>query len=554
MPGLKMLNCLMIGVVSGKHGLHVLDYVVVISYLALMVLMGVIFSKRQKSTARYFKAEGTIPAWAVGISLMAALISSITFIAYPGAAYEKNWILLVQGLMVPIVLIFLIWFIVPMYRQIIGLSTYEYFEKRFSYLTRLYTSLGFSIMHFTKMGTVFYLLAVALYRMTGWDHNAVITILGIIVIIYTLIGGIEAVIWCDVIQGIMLMGGGIVCVLVLLFTPQGGPAAVISTAWANGKMSMGPLGINNGTLDLVNTTFIVMALNGIFYAIQKYGTDQTIVQRFLVAKSDKQAIKATLIGILLCVPVWTTFMFIGACLWSYYKITGNPLPEGIKPDGVFPYFIMSQLPYGVTGLILAALMAAALSSLDSDLNCLSAVVVEDYYRHFRPNSSDKQRLVMGRIVVVLCGIGAMLIAYAYVMWSDRSVLGIVFELYAIFSAGIAGLFALGFLTKRANKKGIYVGIIACIIFTAWAFLSSLKIENPDGTKSVLLNLNKIFGSDHLNFTHSKYMLGVYSHLVLFSVGYVASFFFRHEKPTDHLTYYGWRKTHKKLAELAAEQK
>jgi SSS family solute:Na+ symporter len=498
-----------------------LDYVVVICYFVTIVSIGFYFARKQKTTDKYYTGGRSMPAWAVGISILATLISSITFLAYPGAGFQGKWILLVQGLMVPLVLVSLIWIIVPIYRRVIGISTYEFFEKRFGYGARLYSSIAFSTAHFIKMGTVFFLLSLALASMTGYSTYSVILVLGIIVILYTLVGGIEAVVWCEVIQGFLLMGGGLICVAVLLFRPAGGPAAVVSTAWENKKIFFGPYNI-----DFVNLTFIVMALNGIFYALQKYGTDQTIVQRFLVAKSDKAAEKAALIGVLLCVPVWTLFMFIGTCLWSYYHITGAHLPAGIAPDKVFPYFIMDQLPMGITGLILAALMSAALSSLDADLNCLSAVIVEDYYRKAKPNSTDRQRLAIGKIAVVICGISAMIIASLYVKYSKGGVLGTVFALYAIFSGGIAGLFVLAFFTTRTNRKGCYVGIITCIIFTTYAFLS-----HP---KQGYIDLGRF------NFPHHKYMLGVYSHLIMFGVSYVASMFFKQEKDIRDITYYGWR--------------
>jgi len=520
-----------------KHTLQWLDYAVVICYWAVIVSIGVYFARRQKTTAKYFTAGRSMPGWAVGISMLATLISSITFLAYPGAGYEGKWILLVQGLMVPIVLISLIWIIVPIYRHVIGISTYEFFEKRFGYGARLYCSVAFSSAHFIKMGTVFYLLSLALASMMNVPTTTVILVLGIIVIVYTLIGGIEAVIWCEVIQGFLLMAGGLVCIAVLLFRPEGGPVAVVSDAWQNKKFFFGPYNI-----DFVNLTFIVMALNGIFYAIQKYGTDQTIVQRFLVAKSDREAEKAALIGVVLCVPVWALFMFIGTSLWSYYDITKAALPADVAahPDKIFPYFIVDQLPIGVTGLILAALMSAALSSLDADLNCLSAVIVEDYYRKAKPNSTDRQRLILGKIAVAVCGISAMIIASLYVVYSKKGVLGTVFGLYAILSGGIAGLFLLGFFTTKTNRKGCYVGIIACILFTAYAFL----------TKQGIVDLNKIFGVNYLNFTHHKYMLGVYSHIVLFGVAYIASLFFKQEKDVKHLTYYGWREQRREISTTA----
>ena len=504
-------------------GLHILDYTVVLIYLAVIVAIGLYFSKKQNSTEEYFVGGRNIPAWALGMSLLATLISSVTFLAYPGEGYATNWIRLVQGIMVPVSLLGIIWFIVPCYRRVIGLSAYEYFEKRFGYFARLYSSLAFILAHFSKMGTVFYLLALAISNMTGYDTYMVILVLGVLTIIYTLLGGIEAVVWSDVIQGFMLVAGGLICVGVLLFRPEGGPAVVLQRAWENNKISTGPY-----SWDFTKLTFIVMALNGIFYAIQKYGTDQTVVQRFLAAKSDKAAIKAALMGTLLCVPIWTLFMFIGTCLWSYYNGGEFSLPEGIKADEVFPHFIMTQLPPGITGLILAALIAAAMSSLDSDLNCLAVVGVSDYYKRFKPNSTDKQSLNLGRIIVVVSGIFAMGVAFWYVQSEGKNVLQIVFTLYAIFSGGIAGMFFLAFFTTRANKKGLYIGMAACVLFTGYAILTSKGFVDMG----------------RFNFTHHKYMLGVYSHLILFGVGYIASFFFKPDKDVKDMTYYGWLESRK----------
>ena len=263
-----------------------LDYIVVVAYLGLVVALGLHFSKRQKDTETYYAGGRRIPFWAVGMSILATLISSITFLAYPGAGYSGHWVLLVQGLMVPIVLVGLIWFIVPMYRKVIGISAYEYFEKRFGFFGRIYGSVAFFFAHFTKMGTVFYLLAVALATMTRLDTIIpggtywVIIVLGVLVILYTLLGGIEAVVWCDVIQGFMLVAGGLICVAVLFFVPEGGPVAVLTKVWANNKINIGPLGIGFKPwhLDLVHMTTIVLIINGIFYAIQKYILLQTAVR------------------------------------------------------------------------------------------------------------------------------------------------------------------------------------------------------------------------------------------------------------------------------------
>lgn len=514
--------------------LHVLDYIVVLAFMILFVYVGFFFYRRQSNTSHYFKASGSLPSWAIGLSILATLISSITFLAYPGAAFSSNWILLVQGLMVPVVLIFLVHFIVPFYRKVIGISAYEYFEKRFGYIARLYTSLAFTIAHFSKMGTVLFLLALAISSMMGLNIYMTLIVLGVLVILITFIGGIEAVIWLDVIQGMMLLAGGLLCIAVMFIAAPYTPLEMIEFARENDKIGFGPY-----DWDLARLTFIVMALNGIFYAIQKYGTDQTIVQRYLTARSHREAVKASLVGVLLCVPVWMLFMFVGSMLFSYYNMADSSLVEGLRPDAVFPLFIVSELPIGVTGLILAGLIAAAFSSLDSDLNSLSAVSVEDYYKRLVPGRDDRHYLLVGKFIVVFCGIGALGIASLYIAAEDDSVLGIVFTLYAIFSGGIAGMFLLAIFTKRANKQGLYVGIGACVVFTAWGMLTSQPIGVAEGP---VLDLGRF------NYTHHSYMMGVYTHLILFGVGYVASFMFPKYQADDSLTFYGYLKDRRKIRE------
>ena len=517
-----------------ENNLHIVDYIIIIISLVVSLYIGIFFAKGQKTTSKYFKAEGKIPAWAIGMSILATLVSSITFLAYPGDGFSGNWIRLVQGLMVPIVLMAIIWGIVPLYRNVIGLSAYEYFEKRFGYLARVYASLGFIFAHFSKMGTVFYLLGLAIAKLLGVDTVTLIWILGCIIIFLTLLGGIEAVIWLDVIQGFLLIVGGVIAFLILIFAPDGGPVEVWKTASEHGRVGFGPF-----DWDFVNLTFWVMAINGVFYAIQKYGTDQTIIQRYLTARSNKDAIKASLIGVLLSVPVWALFMFIGTALFAYYKLGAGPsLPADIRPDAVFPLYIMQGLPVGVSGLIISALIAAAISSLDSDLNCLSAVLTEDFYGKINSRASDKQKLMFGKGMVVLSGLLAMIVATFYVKMGGKSALSIVFSLYAIFSGGIAGMLLLGLFSKKANKKGLYTGIVVCVLFTGYAVLTSSNI-----------NGELVFDMGKLNFTHHKYMLGVYSHFILFGVGLLASYFFKGSPVPEDLTYYGWSRANRKNKEL-----
>ncbi len=508
-------------------GIHWIDILIVVLTLVITVAVGIYASRNNKDSATYFTGSNKIPAWAIGLSIFATLISSVTFLAYPSAAYKSNWILLVQGLMVPVVLIFLIWAIVPLFRRMIRLSTYEYFERRFGLLARIYSSLAFTLTHFSKMGTVLYLVALATHSMTGINTLSIIVVLGLLIVAITYVGGMEGVIWMDVIQGLLLILGGLVCVVVLLVAPEAGPGQIFHDAIAMKKIGFGPYKFSFSEL-----TFWVMVINGAFYALQKYGTDQTIVQRYLTAKSDKEAKKAAYIGVGLSVPIWTMFMLIGSLLYVFYHNGTAVLPEGINSDEVFPYFIMTQLPVGVSGLVIAALVAAAVSSLDSDMNCLSAIIVEDYYQRFHPNCTDRQRLVLGRAMVAVSGLATVGVAILYEAWQGEGVLGVVFDLYAIFSAGIVGIFLLGLFSRRANKQGLYIGLAVCVLFTAYAVLTTTNIE-VNGTERLILDLGK------WNFPHHHYMLGVYSHLIVLVVGYVASLFFPKPNIEKGLTIYDY---------------
>jgi len=515
---------------SQELSIHWVDMAIVLLTLVFTVWVGVSMAHRNKSSDAYFKGSMSAPSWAIGLSIFATLISSVTFLSYPAAAYKSNWILLVQGLMVPVVLVFLIWLIVPLFRKMIRLSTYEYFERRFGLGARIYSSLAFLLTHFSKMGTVLYLISLAMYSMTGIDALWYIIILGLLIVVITYVGGMEGVIWMDVIQGLLLIFGGLVCVIVLLVAPEQGPAAIFHDAIALKKIDFGPY-----NLSFAELTFWVMVINGIFYALQKYGTDQTIVQRYLTAKSDHEAKKAAYIGVGLSVPIWAMFMLIGSLLFIFYNSGNATLPEGMKAEEVFPYFMITELPVGVTGLVIAALVAAAISSLDADMNCLSAIVVEDFYARFKPGCTDSQRLRLGRVMVAVSGVLTVGVAALYYVWNGEGVLGVVFELYAIFSAGIVGIFLLGLFSRRANRQGLYIGLVACVLFTAYAVLTSTKI-GVGADKHILLDLGK------WNFPHHKYMLGVYSHLIVLVVGYVASLFFPKPDLEEGLTIYDYKKS------------
>jgi SSS family solute:Na+ symporter len=503
------------------NSLRWLDFAIILIYMVGMLVVGLRFAKRQTSTESYFVAKRSIPAWAMGISMFATLISSITFIAYPGGAYAGNWAELVSGFMVIIVLLIVGEVIIPFFRQAVGMSAYEYFQRRFGYSVRAYTALGFAVGHFSKMGFVFYLVALTVNSLTGWNMIAVILASGVVTVIYTYMGGLEAVIWTDVIQGFILLFGLIISLAYLMFLPPGGPGAAFSLAWDNQKINLGSL-----DFDFSKKGVWVLSFYGLFWYLQKYTADQTIVQRYLVAKSDREAIRGVGLGALLCIPCWALFLLVGSLCWSFYKLTGEVLPPHItKPDQMYPYFISTHIPAGLAGVIMASLFAAAMSTISSDLNCLAVVGVEDFYAKLRRNTTDAQRLFMGKLLVAVAG--ALCTAVALLLTTSASnALSLYFTVTSIVAAGVFGVFFLAFMSTRANAAGVWCGIVASLLFTAYATLTSGKAK--------LLDLGA------WNYKWHDVMIATLAHLVVIVVGYLASFLFRSSNPVDRsMTYWGW---------------
>jgi SSS family solute:Na+ symporter len=497
------------------------DLVVVAGYLTFMAGLGIWFSRRQTSTESYFVAKRSIPFWAMGMSMLATMISSVTFVAYPGASYAKDWSLLVPGFLLLAILPFIAKVIIPFYREEVGMSAYEYFQKRFGRPARVYAAIAFSLAHFSKMGFVLYLMALTITSMTGWNIVTVIVAVAIVMVFYTVIGGIEAVVWSDVIQGFVMWIGIAVTLGYLLFLPTGGPSAVFAVAAQNGKFSLG-----DAAFQFTRPTIPVALLYGLFWYGQRYVADQTMVQRYLLAKSDKAAIRGVSMGALLCVPVWALFMLIGTCVWSFFKLSGEPIPTAItKADQMFPYFLSAHLPPGVLGLLLAALTGAAMTMLASDLNSLAMVLVEDFYRASRPASSDTERLRTARVIVVIVGLLNVVTALMLVQ-TKGSALSMWFAVSAIASGGLGGLFFLAFLTRRATRTSAWVGIACSSAFTVWAVLT--KGGNP------LLNLGS------LNYPGDDLTIGACGNMILFVTGLAASMLTNPADVDERGTFWHWR--------------
>jgi solute:Na+ symporter, SSS family len=497
------------------------DYVVVLVYFLIVFSIGLYMSRRQKTTADYFIARRRIPGWAVAFTMMGTMISSVTFVGHPGAVFAKNFWLEANGFAVPIILLVVVLYIVPFYRRVVGMSAYEYLEKRFGYFARLYSSFAFVILRLLDMGFTFYTTAIVAEVMTGVPMNNVIIGIGLFTLFYTMIGGIEGVIWTDVVQGCILIGGCLLMLGILLFTPEQGPIAVLSTAWDGGKFSFGNMELTTKSLYYDEYTFWMLFLSGLFGFGRSYITEQNMVQRYLVARSDREAQQGTLVGALVCLPLWLTFAFIGALIWSFYQTTEGRLPAEVlgKPDSILPYFVVNELPTGLVGLILAAILAVTQSSTSADLNSVATVVTTDYFSRWFPRMKDKSLLFLGRLMVVIAGLLVTYIALQLVQTRSRAILDTGATLVSIIAGGILGLFGLGFLTRRATRLGAYTGMCTCLIFTAWATVTG-PLYNKFGLTidpAWCFNMNPI-------------MIGIFSHFILFGVGYFVSTLFGGWRP------------------------
>lgn len=498
--------------------IHWLDVLVVAIYFAGIAYIGWRVSRRQKTAEQYFIADRSIPGWAVAFTLMGTLISTGTFVGHPGTAYQKGLILLVPHLLLLVVLLIVAKFIVPFYRRVVHMSAYEYIGRRFGLGGRFYTSFGFLADRIFDLGVTLLTTAIAINALTGWDLRSVILGVGAFTIVYTMLGGVEAVVWTDVAQGIVLMVGGAFVLLRLLFAPEAGaPFSVIGEAWRGGRLTLGSLDFSWSSLfDLKQTPLWLFCLAYFVQWTRRYATDQHMVQRYLIAKTDRDASRGAVVSALMCVPIFAMFMFIGACLYGFFKLSGLPGPT--LPDAAMPYFLAHYMPTGLLGLVVAAILAAAMSTVSADLNSVSTVLTADYFAHFFPKSSDRARLACGRWMVAVGGVGAA-IAGSMMIPTEGSapLMERVIMVATILAGGTLGLFCLGFLTTRATRRGCYIGMACCALFTTWAILTEPKAH--------LVDLG-------FNFPFTPFIIGLLGHAVLFTTGFVASLLFGGFRPDN----------------------
>ena len=442
-----------------------LDLIVFIGYLLGTLYLSVIFFSKKRTSKSFILGSGKTPQWVVTLSIFATFVSSISYLALPGSAYESNWNAFVFSLSIPIAALITVKYFVPVYRKINSSSAYTYLEQRFGPWAKIYASLCYIATQMMRVGTIIYLLALAINMILDWDMVTVIVFTGVFVTAYTIIGGIEAVLWTDAIQAIILILGAVFCVVILIAGMPGGVGHLIEVAAQDHKFSLGDFGGS-----IIEPTFWVVFVYGIFINLQNFGIDQNYIQRYMVSSSDANAKKSALYGGLLYLPVSAIFLFIGTALYAYYKVNGGlPFSLSETPDKVFPHFIINELPNGISGLLIASIFAAGMSSISTSFNSTSTVLLTDY---FKRDATEKQKLIFLYIsTLVICIISILI---ALMMMDVKSILDAWWKYASILSGGMLGLFLLGIfsnISKKINAViGLFSGILMIIILTFYTIL------------------------------------------------------------------------------------
>ncbi len=444
--------------------LPVADVVVLVVYIAAVVGFGCWFVRRSRTTETFMAAGRSLPGWAVGLSIFGTYVSSISFLALPGKAYKATWNPFVFSLSLPLACWIGVRFFVPYYRRSGEVSAYHALERRFGPWARTYAVVCYLLTQVVRVGAILFLVALALERLLGWSDVSIILATGVLVTLYTLLGGIEAVIWTDVAQSIVLMGGAVLCAVLLLFGMPEGPGQLVRIAAEHGKFSLGSFGA-----ELTQATFWVVLLYGLFANLKNFGIDQSYVQRYIAARSDAAAKRSVWLGGLLYIPVSALFFFIGTALFAYYRARPDLLPAGIAADRVFPHFIVHGLPTGVSGLLIAAVFAAAMSSADSSLNCSATLILRDVYqRYFRRDAGERESMRVLRAATVVVGAFGTGIALVLALVGAReNTLDVWWKLSGIFTGALLGLFLLGFLSRRARSAAAVAGVVCGVLLIAW---------------------------------------------------------------------------------------
>lgn len=450
--------------------MHIIDIIVFLLFTGGVVAFGCSFFKKKGTSEEFTSAGRSLPGWVVGMSIFATYVSSISYLGYPGKAFSGDWNAFVFSLSIPIASYFAARYFVPFYRSQDSISAYSFLENRFGPWARIYASSCYLLTQIARTGSILYLLALPMNVLLGWNIQTIIIVTSVAIVLYSMLGGMKAVIWTEAIQGIILIGGALVCMFILLFDMPEGPAQTFSIAMEDGKFSLGSFGSS-----LSESTFWVCLIYGVFTNLQNYGIDQSYVQRYHTAKNEKEAKFSALFGGYLFIPVSAVFFMIGTGLYAFYKVHPGVLPDGVGADYVFPFFIVNELPVGLTGLLIASIFAAGMSTIATSVTSSSTIILTDYYQRFRKHAGNRERMLVLKLSSVGVGVAGILVAFAFM--SVQSALDAWWALASIFSGGMLGLFLLGYISRKARNFDAVLGVVCGVILVCWIVISPFVHAN-----------------------------------------------------------------------------
>jgi SSS family solute:Na+ symporter len=457
-----------------------LDLVLILLYLLAMVGIGIYFSRKNKSSEQFTTASGSIPGWALGLSFYATFLSAITFLGDPGKSFGANWNPFVFSLSIPLAAIVATKWFVPFYRQSGEISAYTHLEKRFGNWARTYAMVCFILTQLARMGTIFYGIALTLNALTGIDMRLIILVAGLCIILYTVLGGMEAVIWTEVIQAILkTLGAGMILYLITLQTPV---SRIIETGMREDKFSLGTF-----DLDFQSSSFWVILAYGFFINLTNFGIDQNYIQRYHTAQNPRDAAKSIWLCVLYYVPVSFLFFFIGTALYSFYadnpalilelkqqvaaekNIPLDALKASDYGDRVLPFFMKTQIPTGFLGLLIAALLSAGMSTMSSGMNSSATVFLKDIYLRYIDPAADSKKQFRLLLIATTC-MGGLGIVFGISMIGVKSLLDVWWKLSGIFAGGMLGIFLLGFIAKKVNNfEAKFAAILGLLLIALMSF-------------------------------------------------------------------------------------
>jgi len=464
---------------SAAPGIATLDWVVLAVYLAGTVLLGAWLGRGQRSIRDYFLSDQNTPWWALMASIVATETSTVTFISVPAFAFAANaagvggnftFLQIVIGYLIGRFVI--VWLFLPLYFRGELFTVYQVLDQRFGGRVKRAAASLFLVTRSIADGIRLFLTAIVLVAMTGLADPVSILLIGVVTILYTYLGGMTAVIWTDFVQLLVYLAGAVVAALVLLGKIPGGWDEVVAAGTAAGKFN-----VVDFTWDLGRSyTFWSGVIGGAFLTTATHGTDQLMVQRYLCARNARQAAVALLTSGVVVLLQFILFLLIGAMLFVFYQKTGSLPPEvAAKADRVFPHFIVTQLPPGVVGLVVAAIFAAAMSTLSGSLNSLSATAVTDFYRPLlAPGRPDAHYLFVSKVLTAVWGVVQIGVAMLAIAMQGRGV-DAVLAVASFTNGPVLGLFLLGALTRRVGPRDALIAVITGIAVMTLVWLQ-LKVS------------------------------------------------------------------------------